>query len=97
MSIQKVLESFEDIFTYPSSRSKFLVMFSGVIIMPLLMFAAIGSNPNILGWPGRMALLSFAIMLLLFTGISYGFFKYSHSPGVGKGLSIHHLAYRLTK
>jgi len=97
MSIPKVIQKVEEIFTYPSSRSKFLMMFSGVVIMPLMMFVVIGSNPNIIGWPGRIVLLSFAITLLLFAGISYGFLKYNHSSDVGKGLSIYHLAYRLKK
>ena len=76
MSIQDVLREIKATSAGPFPRTTFLIIFVGVVVGPLVMFAIGGRPTNSLGQPGLV--WSFlAIALLILTGIGLGFWMFS--------------------
>ena len=68
-------------------RFKFLIMFSGVVVGPLVVFALAGRDPNVLGQPNLVwSFLAIAVLLLI--GIGSGLMRFRSKFHVAEGLSI---------
>ena len=68
-------------------RFKFPLMFSGVVVGPLVAFALAGRDPNVLEQPSLVWSL-LAIALLLLISIGGGLMRFRSEFHVAEGLSI---------
>ena len=87
MSVQNVLRRFKATSAGQFPRSVFLMMFIGVVVGPLVLFALGGRNPNTLGQHGLVWSL-LGITLLLLISVGGGFWLFRRESHVGKDLSI---------
>ena len=87
MSIQDVLQKLKATAAGSFPRSAFLVMFTGVVVAPFVLFAIGGRNPNTLGQHGLAWSLLVAALLLL-VSISLGCLMFRRDARVARELSI---------
>jgi hypothetical protein len=68
-------------------RFKFPLMFSAVVVVPLVVFALAGRDPNVLGQPSLVWSFLAITMLLLISLVS-GLMRFRSKSYIAKGLSI---------
>ena len=87
MSIQDVLQELNPTSVGRFRHTIFLMMFIGVVVGPLVLFAIVGRNPSLLVQPS-WAWPFLAIALLLFISVGGGFLKFRLESHATANLSI---------
>ncbi len=87
MTIQNAIRELKANSAGPFPRSKFLMMFIGVVVGPLVLLAIVGRNPDTPGLHGMpWDFIAITSMMLAVTVI--GFVMFRHDAQAGKVLSI---------
>jgi hypothetical protein len=84
MTIQNAIRRLKANYAGPFPRSKFLMMFIGVVVGPLVLLANVGRNPAAPGIPWDF--IAITSMLLAVTVIGFAMFR--RDAQAGKVLSI---------
>lgn len=87
MSIQDILQELNPTSVGRFRHTAFLIMFIGVVVGPLVLFAIAGRNPSLLVQPS-LAWPFLAIAFLLFIGVGGGFLNFRQEHHSAKDLSI---------